>query len=120
MTLTFEQRKRTAELIGKRVIGSTRSHLHIDRGDVCPECGGELPCEECESEADVPSQRRSREAPKAETLKRYTRDTAARHKLRLMASEAGYTPELKRDSIAEARRSLAERKRRAANPKRYS
>jgi hypothetical protein len=79
-----------------------------------------LPYEECESEADVPSQRRSREAPKAETLKRYTRDTAARHKLRLMASEAGYTPELKRDSIAEARRSLAERKRRAANPKRYS
>jgi hypothetical protein len=30
-----------------------------------------------------------------------------------MASEAGYTPEQKRDSIAEARRSLALRKRRA-------
>jgi hypothetical protein len=113
MTLMLEQRKRTAELIGKRVIGSTRSHLHIDRGDVCLECGGELPCEECESEADVPSQRRSRKAPEAETLKRYTRDTAARNKLRLMASEVGYTTPLKRDSIAEARRELAERKRRA-------
>jgi len=108
---TLEQRKRFAEKLGNRLSGSAGAHLRMQR--VCGECGELLPCAcEQEEDASVSSQSRSR-ATKAETPVRYIPDTAARNKLRLLASAAGYTPPLKRDSIAEARRALALRKRRA-------
>jgi hypothetical protein len=85
-SLTLEQRKRQAELIGNRVRGSTRAHLRVDAGAVCLTCGGPLPCD-CEPPADAPDT----SEPAAAVVPNHT--TAARQRLALVRARGGPKPQ---------------------------
>jgi hypothetical protein len=85
-SLTLEQRKRQAELIGNRVRGSTRAHLRVDAGAVCLTCSGPLPCT-CEPPTDeAPDVSRSA----AVVLPDHA--TAARQRLALVRAQGGPKP----------------------------
>jgi hypothetical protein len=85
-SLTLEQRKRQAELIGNRVRGSTRAHLRVDAGAVCLTCGGPLPCD-CEPPAeDAPDT----SEPAAAVVPNHA--AAARQRLALVRAQGGPKP----------------------------
>lgn len=67
MTLTFEQRKRQVELIGRRVHGVTPAQLRVERDGICEECGGPLPCECARAEAAPAVQRAKRRATRVDS-----------------------------------------------------
>ena len=66
MTLTFEQRKRQVELIGRRVHGVTPAQLRVERDGICEECGGPLPCECAMAEA-APAVQRAKRRPRVDS-----------------------------------------------------
>jgi hypothetical protein len=113
MTLSLEQRKRQAELIGKRVRGTTPAQLRIERGGVCAECGGPLPCAECAKSETVPAAERTK---RRAAVVNHT--AAARADFDLLMAREGPTPTRSRtvrkvDAVAEARRDYDRMRREA-------